>query len=75
MMNLVMFGYFATGSYFQQLTDVDIRNMLFEQQMKQMEDDMLPFGFVDDGIKAVEEADMRDKWMRQTTVQDWGEIY
>ena len=75
MMNLVMFGYFATGSYFQQLTDVDIRNMLFEQQMKQIEDDMLPFGFVDDGVEAVEEADLRDKWMRQPTVQDWGELY
>ena len=75
MMNLVMFGYFATGNYFQTLTDVDIRNMLFEQQMKQIEDDMLPFGFVDDGIKSAEEEEMRDKWMRDNSVTEWGSIY
>ena len=75
MMNLVMFGYFATGNYFQTLTDVDIRNMLFEQQMKQIEEDMLPFGFVDDGIKSAEEEEMRDKWMRDNSITEWGSIH
>ena len=75
MMNLVMFGYFATGNYFQQLTDVDIRAMLFEQQMKQMEDDVLPFGFVDDGIAAVEEQDVRDRWMRDNQITTWESQY
>ena len=75
MMNLVLFAYFATGSYFQQLTDVDIRNMLFEQQMKQIEDDVLPFGFVDDGIAAAEESDMRDQWQTKHDIREWGSIY
>lgn len=57
MMNLVMFGYFATGNYFTQLTDVDIKNMLFEQKMQQIEDDVLPFGFIDDGSAYMDEID------------------
>ena len=75
MMNLVMFGYFATGNYFTQLTDVDIRNMLFEQQMKQIEDDMLPFGYVDDGVEAVEEQDLRDRWLQENIREDWESRY
>ena len=75
MMNLVMFGYFATGNYFQQLTDVDIRAMLFEQQMKQMEEDVLPFGFVDDGIAAAEEQEIRDKWMNDNRITEWESPY
>lgn len=75
MMNLVMFGYFATGNYFQQLTDVDIKSMLFDQQMKQIEEDVLPFGFVDDGIAAVEEQDARDEWQTRKMIEEWGSIY
>lgn len=75
MMNLVMFGYFATGNYFQQLTDVDIKSMLFDQQMKQIEDDVLPFGFIDDGVAAVEEQDARDEWQTKKSFEEWGSIY
>lgn len=75
MMNLVMFGYFATGDYFKQLTDVDIRTMLFNQQMKQIEDDMLPFGFHDDGIAAVEAEDLRDEWNTKKHFEEWGGLY
>jgi hypothetical protein len=61
MMNLVMFGYFATGNYFTQLTDVDIKNMLFEQKMKQIEDDVLPFGFIDDGSDYIDQMENEAK--------------
>ncbi len=49
MMNLVMFGYFASTQYFGDMTDIDIKQMLFEKKMKEIEDDIVPFGFVDDG--------------------------
>ena len=74
-MNLVMFGYFDTGNYFKQLTDVDIKNMMFEQQMKQIEDDVLPFGFIDDGIDTVEREDERDAWQTRKLSEEWGSIY
>jgi len=75
MMNLVMFGYFATGNYFTQLTDVDIKNMMFEQQMKEIEDDVLPFGFIDDGIDAAEVEDQNDQWQTKKMFEDWGSLY
>ena len=75
MMNLVMFGYFATGNYFSQLTDVNIKTMMFEQQMKAIEEDVLPFGFIDDGIDAAEQEDQHDAWNTRKWVEDWGSAY
>ena len=49
MMTLVMFGYFAVGNNFEELTDVNLKDMMFEQRMKEIEDDVIPFGFINDG--------------------------
>jgi hypothetical protein len=57
MMNLVLFGYFATGSYFTEMTDINMKQMMYEQRMKEIEDDILPFGFVDDGSDYIEEQE------------------
>jgi hypothetical protein len=75
MMNLVMFAYFAIGDYFLQLTDVNVKDMMFKNQMKAIEEDILPFGYVDDGIAAIEEADLRDVWATTGVVADFEEIY
>jgi hypothetical protein len=57
MMNLVMFGFFATGNYFTEMTDINMKQMMFDQRMKEIEDDVLPFGYVDDGTDYVEEQE------------------
>jgi len=64
MMNLVMFGYFVSTSYFANLTDINIKQMLFEQKMKEIEDDVVPFGFIDTGEEQIEriEQSERDGW-------------
>lgn len=49
MMNLVMFGYFATGNYFGEMTNINLKEMMFKQRIQEIEDDVLPFGFIDDG--------------------------
>ena len=85
MMNLVMFGYFASTQYFGDMTDINLKQMLFDQQMKQIEDDMIPFGFIDDGNDYIEVLEKgEDNWqikeydpIRSTTdgvfdkVEDW----
>ena len=53
MMNLVMFGYFATSNNFAELTDINIKKMLFDQRMQEIDDDVVPFGFIDDGLEEV----------------------
>ena len=64
MMNLVMFGYFVSTQYFSDMTDINLKEMLFKNKMKQIEDDMVPFGFIDDGQAHMEVLEGRegDTW-------------
>jgi len=48
-MTLVLFSWLTTQSYFKDITGSDIRKDLYEDQMKNLEEEMTPFGFVDDG--------------------------
>ena len=36
--------------YFKEMTDQDQRRRIYEEQRNQIEQDMAPFGFVDDGL-------------------------
>jgi hypothetical protein len=65
MMNLVMFGYFVSTQMFSDMTDINLKQMMFEQQMRQIEDDIVPFGFIDDGIGSEVEFDIREKYKSQ----------
>ena len=49
-MNFVMFGYFVSTQYFADMTDINLKEMMFKQKMKEIEDDLPPFGFIDDGL-------------------------
>jgi len=48
-MTLVLFSWLTTQGYFKELMNIDTRTRLFEDKMKQIEEDMLPFGFIQDG--------------------------
>jgi len=63
-MNLVLFGWFSTTNMFAEQTDVDIKKMLYEEQMKLIEDDMLPFGVIDNGLDQNTEVIDGDVWTR-----------
>ena len=60
MMNLVMFGYFSSTQYFGDMTDINLKNMIFNQRMKEIEDDMVPFGFIDDGSEHIQNLERND---------------
>ena len=64
MMNLVMFGYFCSTQYFGDMTDINLKQMLFDQRMKEIEEDVVPFGFIQNGQDDVD-LDIRndpDNW-------------
>ncbi len=61
MMNLVMFGYFATGRNFSELTNINLKEMMFQQRISEIENDMVPFGFIEDGNTRDEEVLGPDK--------------
>ena len=50
MMCLVIFGWLSNQPFFKEMTDTNARQMLYEEQQALIEQDMAPFGFVDDGV-------------------------
>ena len=50
-MCLVIFAWLVQQEYFKEMTDQDIRKRIYEEQKNQIEQDMAPFGFIDDGLE------------------------
>ena len=48
-MCLVLFAWLTSQDYFKQLTDIDIRKNLYAQNEQAIEDELLPFGFIENG--------------------------
>ena len=59
---LVMFAWLSNQTYFKELTDQDIRARLVDEQSKMLEQDMAPFGFIDDGIESPENESFKDPY-------------
>ena len=62
---LVVFGWLSNQVYFKELTNADVRSKLYEEQANIIEQDMAPFGFLDDGINEHEEE----------TVDEYGDVW
>ena len=48
-MPLVLFSWLTTNSYFKELTNINIRKELYETRIKMIEEEMTPFGFINNG--------------------------
>jgi len=48
-MTLVLFSWLTTNPYFKELNNVNLREIMYENRIKQIEDELTPFGFMDDG--------------------------
>ena len=49
-MCMVLFAWLVMQEYFKEMTDQDIRRRIYDEQRNQIEQDMAPFGFIDDGL-------------------------
>ena len=72
---LFIFAWAVDQVYFKELTDNDIRERMYAEQKEQLEQDMAPFGFVDNGIDEPE-VEIDEYGTRWTTVtrdfnSDW----
>ena len=66
MMTLVMFGYFANSQHFGNITDINLKQVLFEKKAREIDDDLPPFGFHDDGSSYAVEKEIRDRpWYQE----------
>ena len=50
-MSLVLFAWVTSNTYFRDLTDIDIRKKLYDSQMKQIEEELTPFGILTSGLE------------------------
>ena len=58
MMCLVIFGWLSNQPFFKEMTDTNARQMLYDEQQHLIEQDMAPFGFVDDGTPDHEKSEV-----------------
>ena len=62
-MCLVIYAWLVAQDYFKELTDQDVRKRLYEEQKNQIEQDMAPFGFINDGLDEATFVDNDgDRW-------------
>jgi hypothetical protein len=67
-MNLVMFAWYVGTEAFVNQTDMTMKQMLYEEKMKAIEDEITPVGIIDDGIEREErEVSGGDVWTTTTT--------
>jgi hypothetical protein len=77
-MTLVIFGWLSTQPYFKELSNLDIRRDVYSETIKNLEEDMTPFGFVDNGIDdptPVEKESDGTAWFAEQKAQynrEWG---
>ena len=65
MMCCVIFGWLSNQPYFKELTNTNARQQMYVEQQNLIEQDMAPFGFLDDGINEHE----------QSTVDEYGDVW
>ena len=64
-MCLVIYAWLVQMDYFKELTDQDVRKRLYEEQKNQIEQDMAPFGFLNDGLDDDSFTDDEgDRWFK-----------
>jgi len=70
-MCLVIYAWLVQCDYFKELTDQDVRKRLYEEQKNQIEQDMAPFGFMDDGMEDDSFIQDGDRWY--SNASEYGE--
>ena len=61
-MPLVLFGWLTSNPYFKEITDVNLREIMYRQKIKQIEEEMLPVGFINDGQQDEMFIESGDVW-------------
>ena len=62
-MCLVLFGWVTTNPFFADLTNVKVRQGIYNAEMRMIENDLTPFGIINDGREVEMEVMSGDLWM------------
>ena len=61
-MCLIIFGWLSNQPYFKELSNSNIRNQMYVEQQNLIEQDMAPFGFVDNGVDTIDGEETIDEY-------------
>jgi hypothetical protein len=70
-MNLVMLGFLVQTAFFAEMTDINIKKMMFEQRMQEIEADVPPFGFKQEEVPEISYEEKTDPFMDYRIVEDY----
>lgn len=59
---LTMFAWCTRQDFFKNLTDMDVRLAMYSREIEKIEDDLLPFGYYDDGSEDISIQEEEDNW-------------
>jgi len=63
-MSLVLFAWLTRQDHFKNLMESDIRKEIYKEQIKNVEEKLSPFGFIETGIDDEGEWDGEDRWFK-----------
>ena len=69
-MTLVLFSWASNDPLFKDLMDANNRQALYEQKMVQIEEELTPFGFIDDKQEPEFEVRDGDFWLKDDYQKD-----
>ena len=66
MTTLILFGWLVNQKYFTEITDLDLREKMFKEQLEEAEAQLIPFGYINDGRDSYEPETVNmggEKWV------------
>jgi hypothetical protein len=72
-MNLVLFAWFVSTDAFGGMSNIELKNLLYSEKIKEMEEDLPPFG-VFDTPQTSQTASMIDYERQLSTLQEWNAL-
>jgi hypothetical protein len=75
-MTLILLGWASNEPFFKDLTDTNLRKILYEDQIKNIEENLTPFGYIDDGPteRSSPEIEDGDVWFNNTQGKDMNNV-
>jgi hypothetical protein len=61
-MPLILFSWMASNPYFKEMTDINLREAIYQEKIRKIEEEMLPLGFIDDGQTEEPVFESGDLW-------------
>lgn len=73
-MSLVLLAWMTSNPYFKDMTNVDIRERMYKDQMDQIEEDMTPFGAINNGFQEDYFVSNGDLWKVTQDEEETGRV-